>query len=245
MRRRAPIDDATFCITYYKRIGCLRRCIESIENTYGEVRVLVQDTGGNLSRARNQLVDRCETPFYIMLEEDMTLLPPGRRGGPVTDLEHMMWILLRSKRYAGVSGGLLDQNGLVYKGFNFGTPKNGVVPIRKSSILRAGSSVLECDCVPNWGVFRTEALREARWDERLELAEHEEFFFRLKCLGWRVALSRCGVGHYKVRRSQAYHRARQRTGDFRRLCKWRFVGPTTNQAFRWAERKYKMRRRRR
>lgn len=219
----------------------MRRCIASIEDTYGEVRILVQDTGGNLSRARNQLVDRCETPYYIMLEEDMTILPI-KKGRGVTDLEHMMWILHRSRKYAGVSGGLLDQKGLVYKGFNFGRPRNGTVPIKKATLLRGGRSILECHCVPNWGVFRTDALRETRWDERLELAEHEEFFFRLMCRGWRVALSRCAIGHYRVRRSSGYDEARQRTGDFRRLCKWRFIGQTTNQAFRYAEQVYRRKR---
>src|SRR4051812_3123450 len=74
-----PLGDlVTIGITAFRRPLSLCRLRESIRRSYPDCRVLVQDTGSNLSWARNQLARAVETPFLLLCEDDFEFIGPTR-----------------------------------------------------------------------------------------------------------------------------------------------------------------------
>ena len=65
---RGGKKDITVCITYFMRFQDLHNLVKSIPPKYG---ILIQDTGGNVSWARNMLIHRCATKYLFLMEEDM------------------------------------------------------------------------------------------------------------------------------------------------------------------------------
>jgi len=209
------IDSITFGITYLKRPAQLARLISSISKFHRCPKIIVLDTGGNLSAARNKLVDLCDTPYYMLLEEDMILLPQ-------TNLPLMWEAMQRFPNLAGVSGGLMERGKTRYCAGVFRHLKSSdsrrrcrTLVMEDSHRLYFKQQLISCQCTYNWGLFRTSVLREVRWNERLELSEHYEFFYRLS-RRYRVACSRGVIGHTRSRPSSEYNLQRTRIMKFRK-----------------------------
>ena len=207
----------------------LGRLIDSIAKMYRIPKIIVLDTGGNLSAARNKLVDLCDTPYYMMLEEDMILLPQTNMP--------LMWNALESdKRLAGVSGGLMERGRVRYcagmlkdrivrpRGRlarrRHRRARYKVVDMTDSHDLIHRRQLIRCNVVYNWGLFRTDVLRDVRWNEELELSEHYEFFYRLSRKHY-VACSRGFIGHTRSRPSHAYKRQRGRIRQFKKIERYK------------------------
>jgi len=207
----------------------LARLIESIAKAYRVPKIMVLDTGGNLSAARNKLVDLCDTPYYMLLEEDMILLPQSNMP--------LMWDALESDNLlAGVSGGLMERGRVRYCAgmLNDRTvrpsgrlerrrhrgAKCKIVDMTDSHDLMHQRQLIRCNVVYNWGLFRTSVLRDVRWNEELELSEHYEFFYRLSRKHY-VACSRGFIGHTKSRPSHDYKRQRDRIWQFKKMERYK------------------------
>lgn len=203
------IDDVTFCITYYRRPHVLAKLIDSIGRYHPTAKIDVQDTEGNLSWGRNELVKRCRTRYYFMLEEDMEFCR-------FTKVKRMKQMLRRKPGLAGISGGLIERGRVRWKAGNFNPALPRYVYIRQSNRYAFNKKLIICHYTSNWGLFRVEALEQTMWDERLELAEHEDFFYRLWKNGWEVGCAMYQILHWSARPSRAYNRQRGRLRGFRR-----------------------------
>lgn len=207
------MDDVTFGITHYLRPDDLLQCMESIRAIFPDAIIDTEDTDGNLSKGRNRLVTRCQTPYFFMIEEDMRLRPD-------TNIDAMRRILEQRSDILGVGGAIFE-------------PKNGIRCIaaqyRKTQefiiiedavdrqTTNEGDAFIVCSLIYNYGLFRTSDLKSYKWNEQLELAEHYEFYLHVQERGvHRIACCHSTIDHLNTRPNASYTKARRRIGDFRR-----------------------------
>jgi len=193
--------EVTVVATTYERPWCVLALMRSIRLHTPWLRVLVSDTGReplfpcgtqvdsglrwlapdadaghNVSVSRNFLLDRVETPFLFLADDDHTFTSG-------TDLARMHSFLVRSgfDLVAGAQGrrgygaAVFERRGFVLvERFN-----------RHHGVVEPG--VVRCDRVENSFLARTDAVRAVRWDARLVGREHDEFFVRAAAGGLTVA----------------------------------------------------------
>lgn len=198
------LQDVTFGITWYLRERDLSDCVDSIREHCGEsAKIITQDTAGNVSRGRNQLLDRVDTRFYFMLEEDMRLTPR-------TNL-NLMWRIMQ-EGVSGVSGILQERRRRRAVAIRY-RRQSGKLFILNSEKLRLTDRQepwILADGCSQWGLFETGILRSVKWDERLELQEHWDFFDRFSRQGHSVGVCRSEISHLRSRPTEAYIAARRR-----------------------------------
>lgn len=195
--------DVTFGITHYLRLDSLATCINSIHAFYPHARVDIQDTKGNLSWGRNQLIDRCDTKWLFLMEEDMAVLPQ-------TNIGLLQSIMEDNPGLAGIGTGMIEKSAPRGR-YNAAKIINhkGVITLRDSVELSQCGRFIWCDLLYNVGLFRVDFLRQFPWEVRLPFSEHDEFFWRVKQnSSWRFGCSRALVRHYRNREDLLYSKAR-------------------------------------
>ncbi len=187
------MKDVTFGITYWNRPDDLRRCIASVKALYPEALIDVLDTEGNLSRARNVLLRRCQTPFYFMLEEDLVLHSN-------VDVDQMKLILQSNPRLLGVSGVVFEENRIICPALNF-VEHDGVAYMTAANELHhEPSDHFIASQVSNWGLWWAADARLYQWDERLPIGEDYDFYLRVQRAGQhRFACTRASVSNARSR----------------------------------------------
>jgi GT2 family glycosyltransferase len=163
-----------------------------------------------LSAGRNHLLDRIQTEYFFLLDDDYMLDERTNLDAAIRMLEEKNLDILggatydyKSIRYpwdrtirniqAALTGGTL---------FNYmGNIERDGDNLTIRYITRRVPEYLEADIVPNFFVARTSVVRDRnRWDELLKFDEHTEFFMRAKDNGLRVASTRIfGARHCPVR----------------------------------------------
>ena len=216
--------NVTFGITYYMRAKELTKCITSIKRQYPNARIDIEDTAGNLSAARNRLVERCTTPYYFMLEEDMRLLRRQR-------LPQLMDVLHNDGNLLGVSGGLYRSGQMKACAGTYCRGRHNVQILNAQTVSTTtiGTPYIRCWHVYNFGLFRTDYLRQYKWDERLEMGEHYDFFYRLFLQRKHPVACTDYIARHVLRRPTEYNRQRKErlyNGDlrFEDLHKKKLVG---------------------
>jgi hypothetical protein len=214
------LRDVTACVTAYMRPDCLQRLMDSIQQHYPDLRVEVEDTRGNLSRGRNQLVARCETELCLILEDDFEF-------APATKIERLLEILNYDVE-VGVAGGSVRQTNTKLAQF----PDNQsardlrlfrnvleewVPPAGRWHSISEGVRYQYCDMVTNFFLARREVLEENPWDEELELGEHAPWFLMLRQqANWRTAYTNdVVIDHHRARPTPEYEAQRKREHRFR------------------------------
>ena len=138
------------------------------EETPLEVIDLEPDTG--LSTGRNRIVDRTDTPYLFIMDDDHYLSPETLR---------LKQVLEGDPSLGGIAAAW-DENG--YKKMIAGdiTIENGWMIINdhdEPPDHAAGIDYYLYDFIPNSALFRTEALREYSWDDAFIIdGEHEDFY---------------------------------------------------------------------
>ena len=167
--------DVTFCITYMSlRNDDLAEAVDSVRQYYPGSQLLTQDTGGNLSLGRNLLVNRVQTPYMFLMEEDMRL-------GPSVDIHQLERMLRHGCLVAGV--GLYEPTDrkarsnykIRYIAADFDDTGDNLV-LRDSTRLKHlpdGGSYIAADYITNVWLGVTNQVRLVPWNESLPLAEHE------------------------------------------------------------------------
>lgn len=81
-----------------------------------------------------------------------------------------------------------------------------------------------CDMIRNFFIAKTECLNEVKWDDNLRLAEHQDFFYRLKQTNWKVFHTNTIVGSYVSDKSNPeYKRLRNRCWtEFSKIVKEKY-----------------------
>jgi|GEM_PF-2061409 len=210
------IDDVTACVTTYKRPQSLNRLLASIREHYPDLKLEVQDTKGNLSWGRNELVKRCETRVCLILEDDFQFTVQTR-------LEAILRVLNMDPEVGVVGGALISRprRHRYVRDYHLhrGVLESHYPPHRKWKDAGEGVRYRYVDKTSCFLACRTNVLREEPWDERLELAEHEPWFWKIKEAGkWRVAWTdSVQLRHLKDEGTEEYQEARGRHDQFKKL----------------------------
>ncbi len=217
----------TIIIKSFMRPRALKTLVRSIRSFYPNITVLAADDGDaperppgvdgwfelpydvGLSAGRNFLLDRVETDFTMIADDDFIFTRRTRIEDALDAFERCGQLDLVAGRSLTPQDGQLrpdSLNGILYREERVLVQHFG----RRRRML-AGFPIY--DFVPNLFVARTEALRRVRWDERLKVGEHIEFFWRFKDQHLSTLL-----GGFSVVNSQAPGRAgyaQQRFGRHR------------------------------
>jgi glycosyltransferase involved in cell wall biosynthesis len=219
-------DELTILIKCHSRPQCLSECIQSIRDHEGNqykivvcddsndhlvdqicatnnIELIKQPYDSGVCAGRNALVDHCETPWFLLLEEDMELLSP------------LATELLETIKDVNANYGELHMLGCdVHKrdswrgslSFN----KWRTVILRSEHYAEYGA-VNFVDLIPNVFVAKTEIVRKIRWDDELKTHEHLDYFFRAKRDGLIAGYDvRRIVKHKSTRPSEEYNSLRNR-----------------------------------
>lgn len=80
-----------------------------------------------------------------------------------------------------------------------------------------GLDIVECDICRNFFLATTSSLCNVMWDTALKMAEHEDFFWRYKQAGYKVAWTPDITGQYIYNRSEEYSKYRNRYHEFQTI----------------------------
>ena len=212
-QHRKPFDlsNVTIAITHWKRPEALSRLQASIQKYLPDVQLEIEDTGGNLSKARNALADRIDTPYMWLMEEDFELIPSS-----VVMIRDVVAILDSTPDISGVGGACLEHNRRSVWHHDFDLDGRNL-RIRPSTAKvepgPTGVKYVTCDIILNWAIHRVETMRSVRWDEAIPIqGEHWEYFYRSHLAGHRYAyVGEWEVNHYKDRPNDEYNKARSQS----------------------------------
>jgi hypothetical protein len=204
----------TLIVTTIQRPESAQRFLESVRRWFPELPIILSEQAeehqlvgfcaergiqhlalkfdSGLGHARNAMVDRVETDFFILTDDDYLF-----REAP--NFDFCARFLDTHREFVGVVGSVCDQvpsdHGYVYspkdhvKNMCLDVTGGALLVIPRTfmpppDIVFEGEELLRCDIGPNWGVFRRSFFvdNDVRWDERFKIGagEHFDFFLQLK-----------------------------------------------------------------
>ena len=190
-----------------------------------EVLKLPHDTG--LPYGRNQMIERCKTPFFLMLDDDQVI--PENIG-------QLKTILTSDPELGGVSCYWDEYGEIVCRGHDIFLFKNHVIKdLRPDIEVKSieGLRYYELDFIPNSTLYRIEVYDEIKWDDDIKIgSEHIDFYLNHKLYSnWKFAVTPdVVIGHFPSKGSGSYEkkfrRQNQRILKFKQmfLDKWTLKG---------------------
>lgn len=199
--RHPWLTSITILIKTFERPLCVAALISSIRKFYPDASILVCDdsretlypdgcepiegvtwltlpyeNGHTLGAGRNYLIEKAETPYVFLCDDDHKFV----RG---TDLRRFYDFLERT-RYdiAGGCQGWYDYGAACF--FRRGSVVEQQFHVHRGLIE---PRAVACDRVSNTFMARTSALRGVRWEPHVYGMEHADFFLRAKAEGIKVA----------------------------------------------------------
>lgn len=240
-RHRRVSQVVTVIMKTFHRPRTATRAVEHLRRWYPEIRLLVADDSredlafhhplaevvrlpfdSGVSAGRNALLERVETEFFLLMDDDNWFSRHTR-------LDRMLRILERER--FDILAGLVWFRRHTERMF----PRRRLNDFFMNLELEDGTfrmlpghrektrTYRVCDLVENFYVARTARVREmGGWDGRLKISEHADFFLRAKRAGLKVGytpLSSVDHVHFnreRASRDYAPYRA-DRQGEFRRI----------------------------
>jgi GT2 family glycosyltransferase len=205
MRRLTNLADVTALIKTFLRDEYLFTCVSSLRLHYPNIRIIVADDGycsdekearlkdagvskyialpwnRGVSRGRNRLIDACETPYFLVGDDDFYYTEETRLGD-----------MLRMMEIADLAGGALKYFDTLqhYEATLEWVPESkGLIHREISRDYQAydGIQYGEADLTFNFFVAKTDLAREIRWEDSIQVIfEHEDFFMAGHQRGMRV-----------------------------------------------------------
>jgi glycosyltransferase involved in cell wall biosynthesis len=205
MRRLTNLADVTALIKTFLRDEYLFTCVSSLRLHYPNIRIIVADDGycsdekearlkdagvskyialpwnRGVSRGRNRLIDACETPYFLVGDDDFYYSEETRLGD-----------MLRMMEIADLAGGALQYLDTLqhYEATLEWVPESkGLIHHEISRDYQAydGIQYGEADLTFNFFVAKTDLAREIRWEDSIQVIfEHEDFFMAGHQRGMRV-----------------------------------------------------------
>ncbi|MBW2230164.1 MAG: glycosyltransferase [Deltaproteobacteria bacterium] len=188
--------STTFIVKTFMRPGCLDRLVVSCRRFYPGVRILVADDSrepvsrddvevivlpfdSGLSHGRNRLLDRVETKYFVLMDDDHVLTGE-------TKLETLL-DALDSGEFDLVGGVQVEEDGgrFAWEGL---FRRDGDTLVLAPGDQGEVDGVKRVDFCLNFFAARTDAVREVRWDDHFKMGEHTDFF--LRCQG-RIRVGFC------------------------------------------------------
>lgn len=152
----------TILIKTFKRPQVLERLLNSIKKFQPGIPYIVLDDEEDIgvSAGRNRLVEMCDTPYCLILDDDCVFTDK-------TDLKRAVEIL--------------KEKDLDILQLDIGEGYQGIYETNGSEVtmLRTSRDGLY-DFVSNVFVAKTDKLRECKWDESLKIGEHFAYFYTHK-----------------------------------------------------------------
>lgn len=246
----SDISRVTLLIKTFSREKCLIRLLKSIRKYYPTIQVLIVDDGEEemnypfdkytdyhhvnfdigLSAGRNYGMDLINTEFFILLDDDYKFI---RR----TKVERFLELI--EKHDLDVLGGRWLQNG-TYRGYEYNLElRDNQLFLVAEPLEQLDKDVDLYDMVLNFFIARTQKIRtENRWDEKLKLVEHTDFFLNGKAKG--VSVGYCSdivIKHVPVR-NRRYNKFRKSVKPYLTYMqdKWNYtvvVRPEKSLLMKW------------
>ena len=191
------LEEITFGIKTFKRPDAVGRLIDSILKMYPTANVLVVDDSGDdinqyikekfpttkwitkplnigLSAGRNVLVDNTETEYLFLMDDDYIF-------NKTIDIKEIYEKLIELNLDL-LAGTVSDKSGSNFRPRNYhGTfeIKDDILYVKKNHFDEEwDSEVMKVDFAMNLFLAKTETLRDVKWEEKLKLAEHLEWYLR-------------------------------------------------------------------
>lgn len=187
-------EEVTVVVKTFLRPKNVHRLVASIKRFYPDVPIVVVDDGkplaeqhkpfpqgvtviklpfdSGLSAGRNAGVAAVTTPYVILCDDDFVVTP----SLPLQD----------SLVYLKEHEDSLDLLGYRMNGLNIAwwLEKRGDTMVKTRAKKRVGRHI-PCEFLMNCFIAKTDVLKSCKWDERLKIREHWDFFFcnrdRLRC----------------------------------------------------------------
>lgn len=176
------MDRVTAVIKTFERPHLVRQLVRSIRAYYPSLSIIVVDDSKEaqpvagtvyvhtafdigLSAGRNIGLERVQTPYCLLLDDDMVFTHATR-------LELMLEALDAGLDIAGGRVDAEEYHGLLIR------DGSELRYVRKASGLHANYPLY--DIVWNFFMGRTDRVKQVGWDPMLKLSEHSDFFLRAK-----------------------------------------------------------------
>lgn len=217
------MNEIDFIITTFERYDLLEKLLMSIRHYYPDAeisvyndsinkqyifntRVIYEEQGDKgLSYARNSLVKSTHNPYILLLEDDFEFTDN-------TKIEKMLEIM--KKEDADVVGGkVINYDGQV---IHFEHKLYKDLDILTERAIEKGENP---DVVLNFALFNRRVFDKCLWDEELKLAEHNDFYLRLKQFNPKIVYTEeVSIKHNKgLNESIEYKQYRTRQNDFLKI----------------------------
>ncbi len=138
-----------------------------------------------LSYARNRLVQEAASQnfeFCLLTADSIEFIPET-----IKNLDKVITFMKNNRKIGIVGFNLKAAHSWVFN-MDIGDGKFLMKKIIAGGIdAISGLNFMDCDICPNFFLARTQALINVPWDNELKLMEHEDFFWRFKQSGWKVA----------------------------------------------------------
>jgi hypothetical protein len=204
----ADFSRLTTIVHTSERPGSVDRLVRSSGWVYPQLRVLVADdsakpqpiagadavkvpSGAGVSAARNALLSRVRTPYFLLLEDGMEL---NRRSGVERLLELVAAgkldiaageVVACRRRFGLFTSRKLEPG---HGAFEFEADTMRIVPASRG-VHPDGPGAQSCDITHNFFVARVDKVRAiGGWDAQLQVDERVEFFFRACRYGLKVGV---------------------------------------------------------
>jgi len=257
------LSDSSLIIKTFERQEVLERLLTSIaEQGYGDCPVLIADdsedpykdailsTFGDLvdeyivlpfdtglSKGRNELLKRVETPYFVLNDDDFiydqrTDLGWMREKIETSDLELLGGLFYDQRTYVPGPDASILKRAWCRLLRDVGVKRETARPYHGRLKSKGDTLVMEpisisglfarCDYTHNFFMADTKAVQQkvGGWDPALKIRGHWELYYRAKLAGLRVASTReVGVKHEPIGGGDQYQQFRHHRGDeFERLA---------------------------
>lgn len=233
------LDDVTVCMTAFRRPKKVVAQIESIRKFYPDLKIVVGDNGDEypdlsfdshtelfplafdcgLAAARNATIAAARTKYVLIVDDDNIWTE-------ATQVERLIDIL-ESNPHIGIVG--TWQHDTRYDDvtewqLNFESQGDSLlsrVSREPITFTPNGTPFRKCDAVLNFAMARHKVFGDCPWNNRLKLAEHWEFYYRLKQQGkWSVAYCPwVGSIHDALPRQDRYIDFRSRSEVYEKIAR--------------------------
>ena len=226
------VQDVTICIKTFERPHCLEACVKAIRKKYADIKIIVVDDsktpGGNeevteylimpydsgLSAGRNLAVKHVTTPLTMIIDDD-TIFTSDKC------IENMLDIYNKSDEINLVAGRLYQNKEQEWHGkyiLNDEDVNEKILEMHfgKSNTCIAGHPIF--DVVINLFLSDTKLLQQNPWNEDLKIAEHAEWFWRMR---EKLNCTICDSAMFKNtadRSNPKYSKMRNRNDFWKKQC---------------------------
>ena len=232
------MKDITFIVKTFERPYCIKRLVKSVVKKYPDARILIADDSEKtcknyfehskwsknvqvyelphdcgLSKGRNYLVDKVETRYFVLLDDDFifddrTDILRALEILKVKDLDILGGYF---RNYKAITINFLKYPYILLrilfkceKPFNYlGTIEEDTAnkTLTVNYIEHQFPKYTDSDIVHNFFIAKTDVVKlRNRWDEDLKLQEHTAFFYTAKKNGLKVGFSNeFSVQHRPIR----------------------------------------------